>query len=179
MFKIIALIVVIVLVIPVGSALLLAAAKPDQFRVERSTHIKASPDEIFPLINDYRRWRSWSPYENLDPEMKRTYSGENEGQGAVYEWQGNNKIGQGRMEIIESTPPSKITMKLDMIKPMEGHNIVTYTLEPEGDSTKVTWAMEGSSNFVSKIFQVFVSMDGICGSQFEEGLANLKSVVEE
>ena len=178
MLKITVLVVVGVLVLLISTVLIAAATKPDRFRVERSTTIDALPDRIFPLINDYRRWRSWSPYEQLDPAMQRDYSGAEAGEGAVYEWKGNSRAGSGRMTITGSSP-EQITMTLDMVKPMACHNLVTYSLTPNNDtSTKVTWAMEGESNFPSKIFQVFMNMDTMVGSQFEQGLANLKAVVE-
>lgn len=179
MFKTIAVVVAVVLGVPVVTALTVAATKPDRFHVERSSRIQAPPEQIFPFLNDYRRWRTWSPYEKLDPEMKRTYSGAETGQGSVYEWDGDGNAGKGRIEIIESTPPTGLTMTLDMVKPMACRNIVTYTLEPQGDSTKVTWAMDGAASYASKIVQVFISMDSMVGSQFEEGLANLKTAAEK
>ena len=157
----------------------IAATKPNTFRVQRAAAIKASPDKIFPLINDFRTWASWSPWENIDPAMKRTYSGVASGTGAIYEWAGNNKVGTGRMEITSTLPPSRIIIKLDFLKPMEGHNTAEFTLEPHGDSTNVTWAMYGPSPFASKVFQVFVIMDKMMGKSFETGLANLKALAEK
>jgi hypothetical protein len=109
--------------------------------IERATRIKAPPEKIFPLINDFRSWGYWSAYEKLDPMMKRTHCGPANGNGAVYEWEGNHKAGQGWMEIMDSYPPSTIAIKLDFIKPFEGHKVAEFTLESRGDSTNVTWAM--------------------------------------
>ncbi len=149
------------------------------FRVERSVTIKAPPERIFGLINDFHNFGQWSPWEHLDPDMQRSITGPASGKGAVYEWSGNNKAGAGRMEILESTPSSKILIKLDFIKPIAGTNTSEYTITPQGDSTKVTWAMYGPSPFVSRVMQVFVSMDKLIGGDFESGLATMKTVAEK
>src|SRR5882762_7391728 len=163
----------------VAAVLGFAMTKPDSFHVQRTMKIKAPPEKIFPLINDFHSWSSWSPWEKLDPTMKRTNSGAAMGQGAVYEWEGNSKVGMGRMEITEASAPSKVTIKLDFLKPIEGHNIAEFTLEPQGDSTNVTWAMYGPARFITKIMQVFISMDSLLGKEFDTGLANLKSAAEK
>ena len=174
MLKIIAIAVVVL----VAAVLIFAATRPDNFRVQRTTSIKAPPEKIFALINDLHRWGSWSPWEKMDPEMKRTYSGAASGKGAVYAWEGNSKVGEGRMEISDTSPPSKVTIKLDFIKPFEAHNTAQFTLEPKGDSTSVTWTMYGPSVYMAKVMGVFVNMDKMIGKDFETGLANLKSVAE-
>jgi uncharacterized protein YndB with AHSA1/START domain len=156
-----------------------AATRPDTFRVERTATIKAPPERIFPLINDFQRWGAWSPFEKKDPAMKRTLSGAPSGSGAVYEWDGNKEIGQGRMEIVESVPPSRVTLKLDFTRPFKAHNIVDFTLEPRGDSTQVTWAIHGPSPFISKVMGIVFNMDKMIGKDFEAGLAALKSVSEQ
>ena len=175
MFTIIALIVVVL----ITAVLIYAATKPDTFRVQRSISIKAQPEKIFPLINDFQSWMAWSPWEKMDPMLKRTYSGSVQGQGAVYEWDGNNKVGTGRMEIIEIAPPSKVLIKLDFIKPFEGHNIAEFTLEGHGDSTNVTWAMFGPAAYMAKVMSLFMDCDKMVGPQFETGLANMKAVTEK
>ena len=171
--------IAIAVVVLVAAVLVFAATRPDTFRAERTATIKAPPEKIFPLITDFHRWDSWSPWEKMDPAMKRTYSGAASGKGAVYAWEGNSKVGQGRMEITESSPPSKITIKLDFVKPMEGHDTAEFTLEPKGDSTNVTWRMYGPSPYIAKVMGVFVSMDQMIGKDFETGLANMKSVAEK
>ena len=148
------LILVVVLVI---ALLIFAATKPDSFQVQRTASIKAPPEKIFPLIDDFQNWGSWSPYEKTDPAMKRTHSGPASGKGAVYEWDGDKNVGKGRMEITESSPTSKIVIQLDFFKPFEAHNVAEFTLEPQGDSTKVTWAMHGPAPFISKLMQVFIT----------------------
>jgi uncharacterized protein YndB with AHSA1/START domain len=170
--------IAIAVVVLIAAVLVFAATKPDTFRVERSASIKAPPEKIFPLLNDFQRWDAWSPWEKKDPAMKRTYSASTSGKGAEYAWEGNKDVGQGRMEIAESVPPSKLAIKLDFLKPFETHNRVEFTLEPKGDSTNVTWAMQGPAPYISKLMQVFVSMDKLIGKDFETGLANLKAAAE-
>jgi uncharacterized protein YndB with AHSA1/START domain len=170
--------VLIVVVVLITAILVYAATMPDDFRVQRTTSIKASPEKIFALINDLHRWDSWSPWEKMDPAMQRTFSGATAGKGAVYAWQGNSKVGEGRMEIADTSPPSRVMIKLDFIKPIEGHNTAEFTLDPKGDSTNVTWSMYGPSAYIAKVIGVFASMDKMIGKEFETGLANMKAVAE-
>ena len=163
----------------VAGVLVFATTKPDTFTVQRSATIKAPPEKIFAVLNDFHRWTEWSPWEKLDPAMKRTLGGAPAGQGATYAWDGNGKAGAGRMEIVESTPASKIGIQLDFLKPFEGHNRTAFTLTPQGDATQVNWAMTGPTPFVSKLMQVFVDMDQMIGKDFEEGLSNLKVLTEK
>lgn len=171
--------ITIIIAILIAAILIYAATRPDNFRIERSTSIKAPPEKIFPIINDFHQWEAWSPWEKIDPEIKRTYSGTTNGKGAVYEWRGNKDIGQGRMEIIESSPPSRIVLKLDFITPFEAHNSVDFTLVTQGDTTVVTQAMYGSSPYISKLMGLFFSMEKMVGQKYEEGLANLKAFAEK
>ncbi|MEA2794421.1 MAG: hypothetical protein QOI87_1801 [Bradyrhizobium sp.] len=181
MFEIIA-IIAAVLAIAVAIVLILAATKPDTFRVQRATTVKAPPEKIFPLINDFHQWGTWSPYEKKDPAMKRSYSGAASGKGAVYAWDGNKSVGSGRMEILDTSAPSKIIIKLDFFTPFEGHNTAEFTMLPQGDATNVTtsvtWLMHGPSPFMGKIMHVFINMDRMVGKDFEIGLANLKKITE-
>jgi hypothetical protein len=172
--KIIAVIVVLAVVV----VLVLAARKPDHFRVQRSASIEALPERIFPLINDFHRWDAWSPWERKDPDMKRTFSGAGSGRGSIYEWAGNSNVGTGRMEIVESTAPSRVAIRLDFLKPFEAHNSATFTMEPAGKATNVTWVMDGPTPFLGKIMHVFMNMDRMVGTDFEAGLANLKTAAE-
>ena len=172
-------IVVIVVVVLIAAVLVLAATRPDAFGVQRATAISASPDKIFPFINDFNRWPLWSPYENKDPAMKRTLSGAVSGKGAVYEWDGNSQVGKGRIEITDASAPARVTIKLDMIKPMEGHNIVDFTLEPRGGATQLTWAMRGTCAYMHKLMGLLCNMDKMIGKDFEVGLANLKTLAEK
>ncbi len=178
MLKII-LIVLAVIAVAVIALLIYAATRPDSFRVQRSITIKAPAEKIFPQVNDLRAQQSWSPWEAKDPAMKRTYSGEQSGKGAKYEWLGNKNVGHGRMEVVESTPPTRLLMKLDFIAPFAANNMAEFVLEPKGDSTVVTWAIYGPSPFMSKLMGVFMNMDTMIGKEFDTGLANLKAQMEK
>ena len=169
----------IAIVVLIVAVLAYSATKPDTFTIQRTATINAPPDRIFPFINDLHSFGSWSPYEKRDPQMKRTYSGPPFGQGAVYAWDGNSDVGQGTMEIVQSTPPSEVRLKLDFIRPFEGHNTAVFTLVPQGSSsTNVTWAMHGESPYISKVLSTFINFDKMIGSDFETGLTNLKTLAE-
>ena len=169
--------VAVVLVVLIAAVLIYATTKPDTLHVERSASIQAPAEKIRPLIEDFHVWTAWSPYEKRDPALKRTFSGAPRGKGAIYEWDGNSEVGQGRMEILDSNP-SQVTIQLDFIKPFEGHNIAEFKITPRGGSTDVTWVMRGPSNYLGKVMSVFIDMDDMIGRDFEAGLGNMKSVAE-
>lgn len=171
---------IIVAVIAAGLAGVLGAAarKPAVFTVSRSMDVAAPPQVIFPLIDDFRHWVTWSPWEKLDPGMKKSHTGSERGPGAVYAWEGNGKVGAGRMEITRTVPPSSVSIKLDFLRPFKASNTTEFTLDPVGDGTRVTWAMQGPSPFMNKVMSVFVNMDRLIGKDFEAGLANLKAEAE-
>jgi uncharacterized protein YndB with AHSA1/START domain len=171
--------ITIVIAVLIAGFLLYAATRPDTFRVERAVSIKAPPEKLFALINDLKGWAGWSPWEKKDPAMKRTFGTVTRGKGATYGWDGNKDVGQGSMEIIESIPSSKIGIKLDFLKPFEAHNLVQFTLTPKGETTEVTWAMQGPVPYFAKIIHIFFDMDSMVGKDFEAGLANLKSAAEK
>jgi uncharacterized protein YndB with AHSA1/START domain len=177
MLKTLAIIGVVVVVV-IGGILLYAATKPDSFRVQRTVLISAPPDKVFPLINDIKAWTVWSPYEKKDPAMKRAYGSVTAGKGATYAWEGDKNVGQGSMEIVESSP-RKIVLKLDFLKPFEAHNMGEFVLEPKGDSTSVTWAIYGPSPYMSKVVGTFMNIDDMIGRDFEKGLADLKAAAEK
>ncbi len=170
---------ILVVLALIAAVLLYATFQPDRFRVQRATTVHAPPEKIFPYINDLHQWAHWSPWAALDPAMQNTFSGAASGLGAAYAWQGNNKVGAGRMEIIESTPPSRIAIRLDFIKPFEAHNTAEFTLTAQDGATSVKWAMFGPSNYVAKLMGLFFSVDKMVGAQFERGLASLKAVAEQ
>ena len=172
-------VVAIILAIVIAAILVLAATKPKTLRVQRAIGIKARAEEIFPLISDFHQWLKWSPYEEKDPAMKRTYGGADSGTGAIYAWDGEKNVGSGRMEILEAAAPSKIVIKLDFFKPFEGHNTAEFTMLPQGDGTHVTWVMHGPANFMSRLIQVFMNLDRMIGRDFEAGLAKLKTITEK
>lgn len=167
-----------VLVLLVVIVLIVAATRPDSFRLERSTLVMAPADKVFPLIDDFHNWGSWSPWEKLDPMLKRSHSGAAKGKGSIYEWEGNPKVGTGRMEILEAVPSSRLLIKLDFLKPFEAHNQAEFTLGAEGSATKVTWAMTGPQAFPMKVMGLFVSMDSMVGKDFEKGLSSMKAIAE-
>ena len=155
----------------------LASTKPDVFRVVRKITIKASPEKIHPYLSDLKRGMEWSPWEKKDPQMKKTFSGPEQGVGSAYEWDGNKEIGAGRLEIL-SIAPEKIVMKLEFFRPMKGVNTVEYTLVPLGEYTEVSWAMFGPTPFIGKIFSVIIDCDAMVGTEFESGLSTLKTLCE-
>jgi hypothetical protein len=171
-------IIFLLMVALVVGVLIYASTKPDTFSVVRKLSIKASPEQIFAEVNDFNRWKTWSPWEKKDLAMQRTFSGAALGVGTVYEWNGNNDVGQGRMEITESIPSQKIIIKLDFFKPFEAHNIAELSFTPDGDQTLVTWEMHGPQIFIGKVMSVFMDMDKMIGTDFEAGLVNLKKITE-
>lgn len=167
------------LLVALAGLLLYATTKPDVFLIQRSITINAPPEKIFPLIDDFRQWPAWSPYERKDPAMKRTYGALSRGKDAVYEWEGNGNVGSGRITITDVARPSLVRLNLDMIKPFAAHNIVEFTLEPKGDSTTVTWMMNGAVPYPAKIMHVFFDVDAMVGKDFEAGLAHMKATAEK
>ncbi|MEO6016472.1 MAG: SRPBCC family protein [Polaromonas sp.] len=179
MFKTIAIIAAVVIVLFIAVVLVLASNKPDTFRVQRQTTVQAPPEKIFALINDYKQWAAWSPWEKKDLAMKRSYSGPATGKGSTYAWE-SKEVGVGDMLITESVPSSLINIDLNFSKPFEAHNKVVFSLQPQpGGSTVVSWEMQGPAPLLSKVMQVFFSMDKMVGKDFEAGLADLKAAAEK
>ena len=145
----------------------------DQFEVVRTGDVPAPAHAVFDRVADFHRWSEWSPWEGLDPEMERTFSGAPSGVGAVYEWKGNRKAGQGRMEITRADAPSLVQLTLHFLKPFKSTNTTTFTLEPSGTGTKVTWRMVGPKTFFTRLMGIFTSMDKMVGPDFEKGLTQL------
>ncbi|MGH7229324.1 MAG: SRPBCC family protein [Nitrospiraceae bacterium] len=170
--------ITLTVVVLVAALLAYAATKPDTFRVQRSISIKAQPEKIFAVLNDFHQSESWSPFEKKDPTMKRTFGGAASGKGAVYEFDGNKDVGKGRLMITNTAPPSKITIALDMVEPFEAHNTVEFTLGANGDSTEVTWAMHGPQSYMMKVMGFFIDCDKMVGKDFEAGLVKLKAITQ-
>lgn len=169
--------ILILVVFAIAAILLYASTKPNTFHVERSINIKATPEKIFSFINDFHQWSLWTPYDK-DPAMKKTYGGNPNGKGATYAWEGNSDVGQGDISITDTSAPNKVVLDLHMIKPFEALNVVVFTIESAGDSTRVTWGMDGTTNMISKVMGLFFSMDNMIGRDFEVGLAKMKTVAE-
>ncbi len=171
-------IALIAIAVAVAGVLGVAATKPDSFRVERAILIKAPPATVFPLINDLHAWEDWSPWARKDPSMKTRYGGARHGLGATYAWEGNRDVGKGRMEIIDTTPPDHVALKLEFIEPFATTSTVAFVLRPAGEFTEVSWRMHGPMPFPAKVVSVFTPMDAIVGDDFESGLADLKALAE-
>ncbi len=171
--------IVAIAVCALAALLVYAATRPDAFRIERNIVIQAPPDKVFALIDNFRQWPLWSPWEGLDPALKRQYEGPDAGRGTIYSWEGNNQVGSGRMEILESTPSTLVRIKLDFFKPFEAHNTAEFTLEAQGSTTRVVWAMFGPNPYMAKLMQLFFSMERMVGGQFEQGLAQMKAAAEK
>ncbi|GLK92083.1 SRPBCC family protein [Pseudomonas turukhanskensis] len=166
--------VIIALVVTLGGLLLVVSRQPDTFHVERSRSIAAPRDKVFAHINDFHLWQQWSPWARLDPAMQVSYSGPDTGVGATQSWVGNNQVGQGSSTIVESRPSELVRLKLAFLKPFKANNDVVFTLLPEGDKVRVTWAMSGSKNLLMKGMHMVMDMDKLCGQAFEQGLAQLE-----
>jgi hypothetical protein len=154
------------------------ATRPSALHVERSTVIAVPPAGAFAQVNDFHAWAAWSPWEKLDPQMKKTYGGPASGTGATYAWDGNNKVGAGRMTIEKSDKPAQISIKLEFLRPFTATNQATFTFSPSPEGTKVTWAMDGKNNWMMKAFHLFMNMDKMLGGDFERGLAAMKAAAE-
>jgi Polyketide cyclase / dehydrase and lipid transport len=154
------------------------AMQPSEFRVARSAIIFAPAPDVFAQVNDFHNWEAWSPWAKLDPNAKVSFAGPHSGEGAIFTWSGNSKVGEGRMTLIESKPAERIRIKLDFVKPMEGTSIAQFVFTPQGESTAVTWSMTGHNNFIAKAVCLFMNMDRMIGGDFEQGLVNLRAVVE-
>lgn len=155
-----------------------AATRPGAFRIARTARIEAPPETIYPLVSDFHRWTEWSPWEEIDPGMQRTYSGAERGTGARYAWSGNRKAGEGSMHVAEATSPSHVTIDLQFTRPFKATNVTEFDLDPVDGGTEVTWAMTGVNALPAKVFGVFMDMDDLVGKDFEKGLAKLKAVAE-
>lgn len=166
------------LVALIAGLLVFTLTRPDDFRVQREIVIQAPPEKLIPLLTDFQKFGLWSPWEHLDPAMQREFSGPASGVGAVYAWKGNDEVGKGRMEVL-AVSADKVVVKLDFFSPFEAHNTAEYTLSRQGEATKMTWAMYGPANFVTKLMGVFVSMDAMVGKDFERGLKQIKEVAEK
>ena len=170
--------VLAVIVVIVILLLVVIASRPAGFTVTRSATMSAMPQAIFPQVNDLHNWQAWSPWAKLDPNMKMTFSGPEAGTGAAYAWTGNNKVGEGRMTIVESRPSELVRIKLEFLKPFAATNASEFTFQPQGSQTNVTWTMSGKRNFMMKAFGLFMNMDKMVGGQFEQGLQQMKAVAE-
>jgi hypothetical protein len=158
--------------------LIVVAMQPSDFKVERSATMRAPAPAAFAQVNDFQNWRAWSPWEKVDPALKRQYEGPKAGPGAVYAWQGNGDVGEGRMTITESRAGELVRIRLEFFKPFAAVNDTVFRFSPSNEGTAVTWTMTGRNNFLSKAICLFVDMDKMVGGMFDKGLAQMKTVVE-
>ena len=170
--------ILIALVVIVVGLVGVITLQPARYRVSRSTTIAAPAPVVFAQVNDFHRWSAWSPWEKIDPAMKRTYEGPPAGVGASYAWVGSREVGEGRMTIVESRPSDLIQVKLEFVKPFAGTSVAEFSFKPDGERTLVTWSMTGDKNFIAKAIHLVMSMDRMIGDQFDKGLAAMKTVAE-
>jgi uncharacterized protein YndB with AHSA1/START domain len=178
MIKKIILGVLALLVLAIVGFCVAVAMQPSELKVTRSTVISAPPEKVFEQVNDFHKWEAWSPWEKLDPALKKDFSGTASGAGSVYHWVGNDQVGEGRMTIAESHPSGHIKIDLEFIKPFAQKSVTDFNFKADGDKTNATWTMTMQNNFLSKAFGLFMDMDKMLGSDFEKGLAQMKTVAE-
>ena len=170
--------ILIAVVVVIGLLVIFVATRPSTFHVERSITIAAPADEVFARVNDLKAWRDWSPWEKKDPDMNRSFTGPESGTGAAYAWAGDKNVGEGRMTIERSERPTLVALRLEFFKPFEATNTAKFQLTPTPEGTQVTWSMDGHSSFVCKAVSLVMDMDKMVGTDFEAGLAALKSGAE-
>jgi carbon monoxide dehydrogenase subunit G len=151
--------------------------QPAEFTISRTSQVSAPPAAVFAQVNDFHQWQAWSPWDKMDPSMKKEYAGPAQGEGSSYTWSGSGQVGEGKMTIVKSQP-ERIQIQLDFLKPMKATNQAEFTFQPQGQGTAVTWSMSGQKNFVAKAFGLFFNMDKLVGGEFEKGLASLKTLSE-
>ena len=178
MVRKIALTLFLLITAAVIAILAIAGTRPATFHVERDTLTNAPPQTVFSLVNDLNRFHEWSPWQQLDPNLKSSIEGSGVGAGSTYSWTGNDQVGEGRMSITASTPANHVTLKLEFLKPWKSTTDMHFRIVPDGNGSRVTWAMDGTNNFMAKVMSLFMSMDRAIGKDFEHGLANLKQVSE-
>jgi Polyketide cyclase / dehydrase and lipid transport len=171
--------VLIVIAVVIAALLVMGLMRPAKFSVIREAEYKAKPEAVFAQLNDFHKWAAWSPWEKMDPDMKRDFSGAASGEGAKYAWVGNKKVGEGNMEITRSVAPSNMELDLHFIKPFQADNVTEFTVIANGNMTNLKWEMRGQTPFMLRVMHMFFNMDKIVGKDFETGLANLRSIVEK
>lgn len=170
--------ILVAVVLVVAIFLIFVATRPADFKITRSLSMHAAPQAVFEQINDFQNWRNWSPWERLDPNLQRTYEGPPAGVGSVYSWQGNKKVGAGRMTILESRPGERVRIKLEFFRPFKATNTAEFSIKTQFNETLVTWDMTGCNHFCAKLFSLVLNIDKLVGKDFEKGLNSMKSVVE-
>ena len=162
----------------VASLGLFVASRPAKFRIAREREIAAKPGALYAKVADFHDWAGWSPWEKLDPSMKKTFEGPASGEGATYAWEGNGKAGAGKMTITSAKPDAELVIRLEFLKPIKATNVTTFTFTPSGEGTRVSWVMDGENGFAGKAFSLLMNMDKTVGGDFEKGLAALETVAK-
>ncbi len=170
--------ILVALTVLVGVFLVVVALQPSEFRVQREITMAVPAEVAFSQVNDFHKWDNWSPWAKKDPNAKNTFEGSPSGVGAALSWAGNMEVGEGKMTITESLPPSLIRIQLDFLKPFAGTSTAEFTFTPQGENTVVSWSMSGKNNFVAKAMSLIMSCDKMIGGEFEKGLAQMKTVAE-
>ena len=170
--------ILLVVAVVVVAFAVFVATRPAAYRVSRSTTIAAPPTVVYAQVADFHRWDAWSPWAKLDPSMKTTFSGPVAAPGSSYAWAGNDKVGEGRMTIVDARPAQRVLIKLEFLKPFEATSSTEFSFAPSGGATQTTWTMDGRNNFAGKLFSVFTDMDKMIGNDFDRGLAQLRIVAE-
>ncbi|GAC1336811.1 MAG: K(+)-transporting ATPase subunit F [Myxococcales bacterium] len=154
------------------------ASRPDAYRVSRSLVIAAAPATAYAEVADFHRWEAWSPWGKLDPAMKTTYGGTPGQIGSTYAWTGNDKVGAGRMTVIDEKPGERVYIRLEFLRPFKSQSMTTFKFLPAAAGTEATWTMEGKNDLLGKTMAAFADMDKMIGDDFERGLAQLKAICE-
>ncbi|HYV66579.1 MAG TPA: SRPBCC family protein [Myxococcales bacterium] len=170
------LLVAVVIVVTIFAVFV--ATRPASYRVSRSAAIAAPPLSIYPLVADFHQWDKWSPWAKLDPAMKTAYAGPVAAPGSSYSWSGNDKVGEGKMTIVEAKPGERLRLRLEFLKPFASTSATEFSFSPKAGGTETSWTMEGHNDFLGKAFGVFMDMDKMIGNDFEKGLKQLKAVAE-
>lgn len=166
-------------VIFIVGILIVASFQPKEFHVERTVSTSAQAQDIYNIMGNFGRFSEWSPWHKLDPNMKVEMSGQPGEVGSSYSWEGNDDVGSGKMTIAAVQPPQSIDVDLEFFKPFPGKSKVIWRIEDTGSERKMTWSMDGTNdNIIARAMCMFFSMDKMIGRDFEEGLSNLKNVVE-
>jgi Polyketide cyclase / dehydrase and lipid transport len=168
--------ILIAVAVVVVLLLIVIAAQPSDFRVTRTARLTAPVSVVYQNVNTLRKWDAWSPWAKIDPNAKSTFEGPESGPGSSMTWSGNNKVGEGRMTIIDSRTGERVQLKLEFVRPFKAVNTAEFTFKPEGGQTVVTWTMSGKNNFMGKAIGLLMNCDKMVGGEFEKGLASLDSV---
>jgi uncharacterized protein YndB with AHSA1/START domain len=170
--------ILLVLVALILIFVVIVALQPGEFRITRSTTIQAPREVVYDQVSDFRKWEAWSPWAKLDPNAKNSFDGPSGEKGSKFSWAGNEKIGEGKMEIVETKPPEHVRMSLEFVKPHPGIAMTDFDLKSKGEDTELTWTMSGKNGFVEKAVCLFMNMDKMIGGDFERGLADIKKISE-